>query len=68
MVIKVIELIGVSKKSYEDAVMSAVERTAKTVKNITGVDVIGQSAKVADGKVTEFRVNLKLAFVVEEEV
>lgn len=66
MVVKIIELVGISKKSYEDAVMSAVARTSKTVKNITGVDVIGQSAKVKDGKVTEFRANLKVAFVVED--
>jgi flavin-binding protein dodecin len=66
MVVKIIELVGISEKSYEDAVMSAVARTSKTVKNITGVDVIGQSAKVKDGKVTEFRANLKVAFVVED--
>jgi flavin-binding protein dodecin len=66
MVVKVIELIGVSDKSYEDAIMQAVERTSKTVKNITGVDVVGQSARVKAGKVTEFRANLKVAFVVEE--
>jgi flavin-binding protein dodecin len=65
MVVKIIELVGVSKKSYEDAVMTAVARTSKTVKNITGVDVIGQSAKVVKGKVTEFRANLKVAFIVE---
>lgn len=65
MVVKIIELVGVSNKSYEDAVMTAVARTAETVKNITGVDVIGQSAKVVDGKVTEFRANLKIAFIVE---
>jgi len=66
MVVKIIELIGVSKKSYEDAVVQAVRRSSKTVKNISGVDVIGQSAKVVDGKVVEFRANLKVAFVVEE--
>ncbi len=66
MVVKVIELIGVSPKGYEDAVSKAVARASKTVKNISGVDVIGQSAKVKDGKVTEFRVNMKIAFVVEE--
>lgn len=66
MVVKIIELVGISKKSYEDAVVQAVRRTTKTVKNITGVDVIGQSAKVENGKVTEFRANLKIAFVVEE--
>ncbi len=66
MVVKIVELIGVSKTSYEDAVVQAVRRASKTVKNISGVDVIGQSAKVQDGKVVEFRANLKIAFVVEE--
>jgi len=66
MVVKIVELIGVSKKSYEDAVSSAVRRASKTVKNITGVDVVGQSAKVENGKVSEFRAHLKIAFVVEE--
>lgn len=66
MVVKIVELIGVSKKNYEDAVTSAVKRASKTVKNITGVDVVGQSAKVVDGKVAEFRTHLKIAFVVDE--
>ncbi len=66
MVVKIIELIGVSPKSFEDAVSQAVIRASKTVKNISGVDVIGQSAKVKGGKVAEFRVNLKVAFVVED--
>lgn len=66
MVVKIIELVGVSSKSYEDAIGQAVARTAKTVKNITGVDVLGMSAKVAKGKVSEYRANLKVAFVVEE--
>ncbi len=66
MVVKIIELVGVSKKSFEDAVTEAVSRSAKTIKNITGVDVVGQTAKVENGKVTEFHVNLKIAFVVED--
>lgn len=65
MVVKVIELIGVSSKSFEDAVNTAVERASKTIKNITGIDVLGQSVKVKDGKVAEYRVNLKMAFVIE---
>jgi hypothetical protein len=66
MTIKVVELIGISPKSFEDAVVQAVKRSSKTVKNITGVDVLGQSCRVKDGKVTEYRTNLKIAFVVEE--
>jgi hypothetical protein len=66
MTIKVVELIGISPKSFEDAVVQAVKRSSKTVKNITGVDVLGQSCRVKDGNVTEYRTNLKIAFVVEE--
>jgi hypothetical protein len=66
MVVKIIELVGVSPKNFEDAVVQAVKRTSKTVKNITGVDVIGQSVKVEGGKVVEYRANVKIAFVVEE--
>ena len=67
MVLKVIELIGVSEKSFEAAVQNAVKRSTTTVKNITGVDVIGQSVKVKDGAISEYRVHLKAAFVVEDK-
>ena len=66
MVVKIIEVIGVSAESFEDAIRQSVARTAKTVSGITGVDVVGQTAKVQDGKVVEFRVNLKIAFVVKD--
>lgn len=65
MAVKVIELVGVSPKGYEDAISQAVERTARTVKNITGADVIGQPAKASDGKAVEYRANIKIAFVVK---
>jgi len=65
MVIKVIELIGVSKKSFDDAFAEGVKRAAKSLRNVTGVDVVGQTATVADGKIAEYRVNLKVAFAVE---
>ncbi len=42
MVVKVVELIGVSSSSFEDAVQQAVKRSSKTVKHNTGVDVVGQ--------------------------
>lgn len=66
MTIKIIELIGISTKNFEDAVGQAVKRASKTVKNISGVDVLGQSCRVKAGKVSEYRVNLKIAFVVED--
>jgi len=66
MVVKIIELIGISKKDFEDAVGEAVRRSSKTVKNISGVDVVGQSCKVEKGKITEYKAHVKVAFVVEE--
>jgi flavin-binding protein dodecin len=65
MVIKVVELIGISKKSFDDAFAQGVKRATKTLRNVTGVDVVGQTAAVAGGKVAEYKVNLKVAFVVE---
>ncbi len=62
---KIIELVGTSSRGFEDAINEAVRRSSKTVKNIHGVDVVGQKALVKDGKVIEYRVNLKLSFGVE---
>jgi len=62
---KIIELVGTSSRGFEDAINEAVRRSAKTVKNIRGVDVVGQKVIVKEGKVTEYRVNLKLSFGVE---
>jgi dodecin len=62
---KIIELVGTSSRGFEDAINEAVKRTSKTVKNIRGVDVVGQKAIVKDAKVVEYRVNLKLSFGVE---
>jgi len=65
MVIKIIELIGVSKKSFDDAFDQGVKRATKTLRNVTGIDIVGQTATVEGGKVVEYKVNLKVAFVVE---
>ncbi len=65
MVIKIVELIGVSQKSFDDAFREGASRAVKTLRNVTGIDVVGQSAAVEKGKVMEYKVNLKVAFVVE---
>ncbi len=64
-VIKVIELIGTSKKSFDEAIKEVLKRASKTLRNITGIDVVGQKLVVKNGKIIEYRVNLKIAFVVE---
>jgi flavin-binding protein dodecin len=64
-VLKVIEVLSSSEKSWEDATQKAVEQAAKSLKNIRSVYIQDQSAAVKDGKVTEYRVNLKLSFEIE---
>ena len=61
-VMKVIEVLANSEKSWEDATRKAVKEAAKSVKNIKSVFVQSQSAVVNNDEVTEFRVNLKITF------
>ena len=66
-VVKIIELIGNSPKNWEDATQKAVKEAAKTVRNIKGIDVKRFTAKVKENKIIEYRVVLKVAFVVDRE-
>ncbi len=59
------ELTASSKKSFEDAVRIGVTRAAKTLDNITGAWIKDQSVVVKNGKVTEYRVNMKVTFVLK---
>lgn len=64
-VLKVIEVLSSSEVSWEDATQKAVTQAAKSLKHIRSVYVQEHSAQVKDGKVTEYRVNLKLTFEIE---
>jgi dodecin len=61
-VLKVIELMASSDKSWEDATKNAVEMAAKTVKGIKSAYVQDFSSVVKGDKVVEFRVNVKVSF------
>lgn len=63
-VLKVLEIMANSNKSWEDAARKAVAHAGKSVKNIRSVYVREQSAVVKDNEITEFRVNLKITFEV----
>ena len=65
-VAKVIEIISSSKKSFEDAVVQGLAKAADSLHDITGAWVKEQSVKVANGKVSEYRVNLKVTFVLKD--
>jgi dodecin len=62
--IKVIEIIGVSQTSWEDAARVAVAKAAETVNDITGVEAVSFTARVTDGKVTSYTTTCKIAFIV----
>lgn len=64
-VLKVIEVLSSSEKSWEDATKKAVAHAAKSLKNIRSVYVQDQSASIRDNEVAEFRVNLKITFEIE---
>lgn len=65
-VAKVTEISSSSKKSFEDAIEKGIERASKTLKNVTGAWVKDQQVEVKDGKVTEFRVGMKVTFILED--
>ena len=65
-VAKVIEIIASSKKSFEDAVAQGVVKAADSLHDITGAWVKEQSVKVTNGKIAEYRVNLKVTFVLKD--
>ncbi len=64
-VLKVIEILANSEKSWEDATKKAVKEASKSVKNIRSVYVQDQSASVDNGEISDFRVNVKITFEVK---
>ena len=65
-VARISEVIASSDKSWQDAVDEAMRRASKTLRGITGLEVMRQQAKVEDGKITEYRVTCKIIFLLEE--
>lgn len=65
-VAKIIELVGESKVSWEDAVKSAISDASKSVDNITGVEVYNLTANIDNGRIVEYKANVKLAFGVHD--
>jgi len=65
-VARVTEIIASSPTSFEDAVAVGVARACKTLQNVTGAWVQDQKVDVADGKITAFRVNLKVTFILND--
>lgn len=63
-VMKVVEIMSDSKKSWEDATSRAIKKASQSIKGIKSAYVQSQSVTVEGGKVNSFRVNLKVTFEV----
>lgn len=63
--IKVIELVGISSETFDDAVQQAVKKASESLKNITGVEVVKFTAKVDGNAIKQYCANVKVAFVVQ---
>ena len=66
-VYKVIEIIGTSEKSWEEAAKSAVERASNTLEDLRIAEVTAQDLKIEDGKVVEYRTKVSLSFKFKED-
>ncbi|WP_309498769.1 dodecin family protein [Sulfurovum sp.] len=64
-IVKIIEVIAESEKSWEDAAQNAIKEASKTIKNIKSIYVKNLEAKVADNKIIKYRINAKISFVVK---
>ena len=65
-ILKVIEVLSNSSTSWEDAAQNAVIEASKTIKHITSVNINNQSLTVKDGRVDEYRLNVKIKFAVKK--
>lgn len=64
-VYKLLELVGSSKTSFEDAVQNAITRASETVRNIRWFEVLETRGWVEDGRVARYQVTLKVGFTLE---
>lgn len=67
-VYKVIELVGTSETSWEDAARRAVEKAARTLKDLRVAEVVELDMRIEDDKVVAYRAKVKLSFKYHEEM
>jgi flavin-binding protein dodecin len=65
-VARVTQVIGASPHSWEDAVRNALERANRTLRGITGIEVLKENAAVENGRIAEFRAMVQVTFVLED--
>lgn len=65
-VVKVTEITSSSPESFQDAIEKGIARASKTIRNITGAWVQEEKLVVDGGRITEWRVNMKVSFILED--
>jgi flavin-binding protein dodecin len=65
-VYKVVELVGTSEKSWEDAARNAINVAGKTLRNLRVAEITELDLKIEDGKLAAYRSKVKLSFKVED--
>ena len=64
-VIKTIDLVGVSTESWRDAAVQALTEASKTIRGISGMEVLDTSCTVADGAIDEYLTHVRIKFRIE---
>lgn len=64
-VYKLVEVVGTSPNSYADATRAGIAEASKTIRHMDWFEVVKESGRVADGKVEEFQVTLRIGFKIE---
>jgi hypothetical protein len=65
-VARVTKVNAASEQSFDDAVEKGLSRASDTLRNITGLEIIEQKAKVENGNIKEYRVKLEITFILED--
>jgi flavin-binding protein dodecin len=64
-VAKVTEITATSDKGFDEAIRRGIQRASKTLKNVTGAWIADQEVSIKDGKITNYRVRMRVTFVLE---
>lgn len=64
-VARVTTITASSNKGFQDAFQQGIDRATATLRNITGAEIVSQKAKIESGKVSEYRVEIRIMFILE---
>ncbi|HEU0223932.1 MAG TPA: dodecin family protein [Steroidobacteraceae bacterium] len=65
-VAKVTEITATSDKGFDEAIRRGIQRASKTLKNVTGAWIADQEVSIKDGRITNYRVRMRVTFVLED--